>query len=371
MRHADPRLSIVIPAWKAEATIARTLASVRNCATIPLHVVVVVDGEFDGTAEIARGFRAEVIVNPEQRGAQASRNIGLASVTTDCVAFLDADDYVEGDLHGGMVRSLSYGADLSLSTYVREQPDGSRQTCTSRRFERQTADSPHALATWVGTNDVVTGALCFRTEALRRIGGWDESLSTIHDFELGIRAFRARLVYTTNSDGQLVYVNADDDRRLTRQPLGRMLPDHLRILSTVEADATADDVAGRALRRALAMRYYRLSSTYYRERLPAAGEMLLAHARRLGFAGHAGSVGHRLAAGLVGLGNKQKISLWYSALKRLGAALLHPTVADRAQELAVGATGPRDPDLGVARSRQPSMRLALSLDGPDEQGAVR
>jgi glycosyltransferase involved in cell wall biosynthesis len=88
-----PLVSVVIPAYQAEAFLGEALASVRAQTYRPLDIVVVDDGSTDGTGEVisrfpeARGVRLAI-----NSGLSAARNAGIAAARGELVGFLDADD---------------------------------------------------------------------------------------------------------------------------------------------------------------------------------------------------------------------------------------------------------------------------------------
>ncbi len=91
------RVSVVIPAYRAEATIGRTLDSVL-AQTYPAHEIIVVDdGSPDNQVAVIRQRACERLIllqQPNGRTARA-RNTGLERATGEAIAFLDADDYWE------------------------------------------------------------------------------------------------------------------------------------------------------------------------------------------------------------------------------------------------------------------------------------
>lgn len=96
-------VSVVIPVYKAEAFLADAVSSAFQCVEVK-EVVLVEDGSPD--ASLAQCQRAaerdpRVILvrhpNGANRGAAASRNLGIAHATRPFIAFLDADDrYLPG-----------------------------------------------------------------------------------------------------------------------------------------------------------------------------------------------------------------------------------------------------------------------------------
>ena len=93
-----PRFSVIIPAYNAEAFIARAIDSVL-AQTWPAHEILVVDdGSADSTARIVAGYGEGVrYLRQENAGVSAARNAGARAATGDWLAFLDADDWYYPD----------------------------------------------------------------------------------------------------------------------------------------------------------------------------------------------------------------------------------------------------------------------------------
>jgi len=93
----DPLVSIVIPAFNAEAYLGEALESAIAQTYSRWEAIVVVDsGCRDRTLEVAKSYAAKdariaVIEGPHERMG-ASRNRGIAAAKGDFVAFLDADN---------------------------------------------------------------------------------------------------------------------------------------------------------------------------------------------------------------------------------------------------------------------------------------
>jgi teichuronic acid biosynthesis glycosyltransferase TuaG len=100
-----PAVSVIIPAYNAEAFLARAIRSVEAQDFPDLEVVVVDDGSTDGTAEAVREFGRVRFVGRPHQGAAAARNCGLDEADGEYVAFLDADDEW---LPGKLARQLEF-----------------------------------------------------------------------------------------------------------------------------------------------------------------------------------------------------------------------------------------------------------------------
>jgi len=98
------RLTVVIPARDAEATIGRTVAAaVAQELDDEFEVLVVDDGSRDATARVARDAGARVVSNASALGPADARNAGVAAVDAPLIAFTDADCVpAPGWLHAGV-----------------------------------------------------------------------------------------------------------------------------------------------------------------------------------------------------------------------------------------------------------------------------
>ena len=97
--HADsdrPLVSAVIPAFNAAAVIERTVRSVITQTYPVMEILVVDDGSTDETASIVKGLSADdgrvKLLQQENKGVSAARNLGIKCARGEYIAPLDADD---------------------------------------------------------------------------------------------------------------------------------------------------------------------------------------------------------------------------------------------------------------------------------------
>lgn len=94
-----PIVSILIPAYNAEAWIADTIRSAVAQTWPRTEIIVVDDGSTDQTLAVARQFASKgvLVVTGENRGAAATRNKAFSLCQGDYVQWLDADDLLSPD----------------------------------------------------------------------------------------------------------------------------------------------------------------------------------------------------------------------------------------------------------------------------------
>lgn len=92
-----PRVSIVIPAYNAEAFLERTIETVAAQTFTDFELIVVDDGSRDATYDVASGFIksrgfAGKAVKQANKMIAGARNTGVELARGEFVAFLDHDD---------------------------------------------------------------------------------------------------------------------------------------------------------------------------------------------------------------------------------------------------------------------------------------
>ena len=87
-----PSLTVVVCCYNGAEGLEATLAALKaQTVAEQVDILVVDDGSTDGSADVARGAGARVVVHPINQGLAAARNTGLRSALGDLVAFTDDD----------------------------------------------------------------------------------------------------------------------------------------------------------------------------------------------------------------------------------------------------------------------------------------
>lgn len=96
MHHA--RISVIIPAYNAAATIAQAVQSVLAQTWPDVECIVINDGSTDDTMAALAPWRDRITCMEKTNGGFASaRNAGMQVATGEWIAWLDADDIFEPD----------------------------------------------------------------------------------------------------------------------------------------------------------------------------------------------------------------------------------------------------------------------------------
>ncbi len=95
------KVSVIIPVYKVEEYIDRTISSCQSQTLIEIEIIVVNDGSPDNSKTIINKKASEdnriIAIHKENGGVTSARNTGLAIAKGKYVFFLDGDDYIEDD----------------------------------------------------------------------------------------------------------------------------------------------------------------------------------------------------------------------------------------------------------------------------------
>jgi glycosyltransferase involved in cell wall biosynthesis len=154
------------------------------------EIIVVDDGSTDDTLEVSQRLRRtdgrlRVLAGGGNRGAQAARNAGIHAAGAPWVAFLDSDDTWYPD---SLALRLA-AAESGRAAVVHSACDVRNNVGEVRPFAVP-ALSGAVYRDLLRAPGPVFPALLVRREALRRLGGLDESLRCWHEWDTAIRLAR-------------------------------------------------------------------------------------------------------------------------------------------------------------------------------------
>jgi putative flippase GtrA len=171
-----PRVSVVLPAYRAEGVVAGSVAAVAAALAGygpgAVEIVVVDDGSPDATTDRARAAGAHQVVRfPHNRGKGAAVRAGMLAATGDTVVFTDVDLAYEPSQIMGIVASVEAGYDVAVGS--RRHPDTRTVAATGR--VREFGSAVFNLMTYLtllgAYRDTQSGLKGFRRDAARSIFG--------------------------------------------------------------------------------------------------------------------------------------------------------------------------------------------------------
>jgi glycosyltransferase involved in cell wall biosynthesis len=197
MPGTSPPVTIVIPAFNRAATIRASVESVLRQSRGDFELLVVDDASTDGTAEIVAGMtdpRLRLVRHAANGGAGAARNTGIREARGTWIAFQDSDDeWLPLKLEKQMARLEAAAADV-VAAYcgmvVIGTPDGDGHGRAQVRYhprpEIGTVEGT-LLPALLRHSLISTQTLVARRDALLAIGGFDEALRALEDWECALR----------------------------------------------------------------------------------------------------------------------------------------------------------------------------------------
>lgn len=123
----EPLVSIIVPIYNAKDNIARCVESIRRQTYKNIEILLLNDGSKDVSYPVcemfARADKRIVLINKENSGVSATRNLGMRVAAGKYLQFVDADDTLEPFATEILVeRAEKSCADLVIAAYNRITP---------------------------------------------------------------------------------------------------------------------------------------------------------------------------------------------------------------------------------------------------------
>jgi glycosyltransferase involved in cell wall biosynthesis len=211
-----PSVSIIIPTHDRGELLMQTLASVQAQTFADFDAIVVDDHSTDDTlarlAPIeAADARIRHIALPEgQSGAQAARNAGIAAATGEYLILLDSDDLLAPHCLERRV------------THMQAHPDLDAVVFGCEVFRKTPGDVHTRWNVFTDENDIdrllkwdvpwQTTSPIWRTESIRRVGEWDESVGVAQDWYFHLTALCRGIKYEMVADIDHYWRRPDGER---------------------------------------------------------------------------------------------------------------------------------------------------------------
>jgi glycosyltransferase involved in cell wall biosynthesis len=168
------RVSVIVPAYNEENTIANVLQALLNELPDVHEIIVVDDGSTDGTAKIAaeyshRNPHVRLICQPSNQGKTAALKAGFTASTGDIVLVQDADlEYDPVDIPGLVEPIMKGKADVVYGSRFMIRR-ASRVLYFRHFMANQFLTFLSNLLTDLNLSDVETGYKAFRGEIIRNM----------------------------------------------------------------------------------------------------------------------------------------------------------------------------------------------------------
>jgi glycosyltransferase involved in cell wall biosynthesis len=254
-------VSILIPAYNAETTIADTLDSAVSQTWPDKEIIVVDDGSTDRTVAVARRYAARnvTVVSRENQGAAASRNAAFSLCNGDYIQWLDADDLLSSNkIESQMLARTSGCTPRTLLSaawgYFMHRPHRATFTPTSLwcdltptewLFRKMGQNLHMQTATWLVSRALTEAAGPWNTQLLGDDDG--EYFCRVLMASDGVRFVpEARVFYRRSGSSRLSYIGHSDRKIYAHFHSMKLHIDYLLSLEDSARSRTAGSQPGRS-----------------------------------------------------------------------------------------------------------------------------
>ena len=173
-----PRASVVVCSFNGERWIGECLKALGTLDYPDYEVIVVDDGSTDATAEVAARHHHARLIRTANGGLSRARNVGLEATAGEIVAYLDDDARPEPTWLTHLVRAIVHGERAAAGgPNLAPAGDGVTADCVANAPGGPT----HVLLSDCEAEHVPGCNMAFRAEALRAVGGFDETFRIAGD----------------------------------------------------------------------------------------------------------------------------------------------------------------------------------------------
>lgn len=184
---ADPRVTVLMPAFNASRFIPSAIESVLNQTYDDWELVIIDDASRDDTRTVVRSFhdaRIRLVEQDVNSGVASSLNLGLKVARGELVARLDADDIAYPERLSLQVAYLASHPECGVlgTSFDRIDEEG-------RQFERCIVPCNPTVVRWrlLTWNVLAHSSVMFRRNLALKVGGYDETAHNAEDHALWAR----------------------------------------------------------------------------------------------------------------------------------------------------------------------------------------
>lgn len=187
LKHMNfPKFSLIMPTYNRKAFISNSIRSVLNQLSehnIEFELIIADDGSTDGTVDMIRvNYKNElnqkkiVLVTAEHSGVSAARNKAVSVARYDWLCYIDDDNSLLPGYLDTFYKNIIKNPFCQF--FYAQHYLGTSQKVVEHEFNRQQL---------LEENYIDLGTVCHTKIVFKRVGGFDESLTRLVDWDLIIR----------------------------------------------------------------------------------------------------------------------------------------------------------------------------------------
>ncbi len=188
MTSNNPLVSIIIPLYNAESYISESIESVLSQTYQNIELLVINDGSTDNSFRIAKEYESDkvIIIDQQNKGASAARNLGLQLSKGEFVKFFDADDLMNPEMIESQVKIAIKNPDSIISGKwgrFYKSDINSFQLCREECWRNLNSITWLKLSWKNALPMTQPGIFLLSRKVIEKAGYWDERLSLNDDME--------------------------------------------------------------------------------------------------------------------------------------------------------------------------------------------
>ena len=198
----DFKITVIIPAYNSEQFITNAINSALTQTFRPHEIIVIDDSSKDNTVAIVKksfGSSVKLLTNHENRGAAATRNIGIKAASGNWIAFLDSDDewmpnHLESLFHIIQKYALKWACGQHQN--IRDGKVIPRPHSKWKDFHKEDAYFENFFEAWGHEAPIITSGMLINKNSALIAGLFNETLTVAEDID-----FWFKIAYITPKFG--------------------------------------------------------------------------------------------------------------------------------------------------------------------------
>jgi len=189
----EPLVSVIVPTYNRGEIVCRAIDNLFQQTYRNFEVIIVDDGSTDDTQSRLQQYADRIrVITQENRGPAVARNRGARVARGEIIAFQDSDDLWDPTKLARQVALLEMDRSIPccLCNVLLKVIDGKEFTS----FDLSLVHPEHEEGVWLNVSEVLASrflmfnqAVAIRREAFERLGGFDEKLKYLEDYDLPLR----------------------------------------------------------------------------------------------------------------------------------------------------------------------------------------
>jgi glycosyltransferase involved in cell wall biosynthesis len=181
------QITILLPVYNEEAFLQYTIKSILEQEFKNYKCIIAFNGTVDSSREIAKSLidddiRFTIMDYGEDKGKAKTLNKLLSIVDTEYISLIDGDDTWENNkLHEQISVCEKFDIIGTLAYYIDAHNNKINKLC----LDQNDADIKNGFM--MGHNQIVNSSSLFRTRDALEIGGWDDTVEGLEDFDFWLR----------------------------------------------------------------------------------------------------------------------------------------------------------------------------------------